>query len=354
MNRLQYRTYKLGNLVISKIDNEIAFLYKGKKKLYSKLIRTDGLLSGVRKFIILVSILLVTGTAFYIYNNITFHSNESTESTEIKENAIAVDVDKDEQKKNDILSSKTTDYPDQQKFVKLTIREHIVKDKDTISGLAKEYGVSMDTICGSNRLNSYDFIHTGKKLKIPNKDGVLHEITKGQNIYDIAKYFKVPVEKIFAQNNAKNFDFISVGDIIFIPDAKPLNIMPGFLWPAVIWRITCRFGWRRDPFNGMRQFHQGLDIRSNYQNIRATKFGRVTYTGWLGKYGNVIIIAHPGGWKSVYGHLSRIFVRQGQEVRQGQWIGKSGNTGYSTGPHLHFELIKDGVPKNPYNYLKYN
>jgi murein DD-endopeptidase MepM/ murein hydrolase activator NlpD len=351
MNKLQYRTYRLGNLVISKIDNEIAFLYKGKKKLHSKLVRTDSLLSGARKFIVFLSILLVAGTAFFIYKNINFHSNEYLN---ISSNESSIVVDKDEQQKNEILLSPKTDFSEQQKFVKLTIREHVVQDGDTISGLAKEYGVSMDTICGSNKLNSYDFIHKGKKLRIPNKDGVLHEVSKGQNLNDLAKYYKVPLEKIFAQNNARNFDFISVGDVIFIPDAKPLNVMPGFLWPAQVLRITCRFGWRRDPFNGARQFHQGLDIRSNYQSIRATKYGRVVFTGWMGRYGNLVIIAHPGGWKSLYGHLSKIFVRQGQEVRQGQWIGRSGNTGYSTGPHLHFELIKDGIPRNPYNYLKYN
>ncbi len=341
MNKLQYKTYRIRNLVISKIDNEIAVLYKGKKKLYSKIFRTERLLSGSRKFIFSISILFVAGTAFFIYKNIDFHSYEDSENN----------IDKDEKQKNEILLSGKADFSDKQKIETLSVREHTIQDGDTLIGLAKEYGVSMDTICGSNKLNSYDFIRTGKKLKIPNKDGILHEVAKGDNLNNIARYYKVPVEKIFTENNARNFDFISIGDVIFIPDAKPLNIMPGFLWPSQIRRITSRFGWRRDPINGLRQFHYGLDIISYYLSIRATKYGKVTYTGWIGKYGNVVIIDHPGGWKSLYGHLSKIFVRSGQTVRQGQWIGRSGNTGYSTGPHLHFELIKDGAYKNPYKYL---
>ena len=93
-------------------------------------------------------------------------------------------------------------------------------------------------------------------------------------------------------------------------------------------------------------------MQSRYQLIRSTKYGKVTYAGWMGKYGKVLIIAHPGGWKSLYGHLSKIIVKKGQYVKQGQFIARSGNTGYSTGPHLHFELIKNGRHKNPYKYLR--
>jgi murein DD-endopeptidase MepM/ murein hydrolase activator NlpD len=78
----------------------------------------------------------------------------------------------------------------------------------------------------------------------------------------------------------------------------------------------------------------------------------VTYAGWLGGYGKTVVIAHPGGWKTLYGHLSRIIVREGQYVKQGQSIAKSGNTGRSTGPHLHFEIIKHGSHHNPFVYLK--
>ena len=339
MNKLHYKTYKFGNLIISRINNEIAFLYKGKNKKFTKIIHTDSL-SGLKKYAFALSFVIVVTLSFYIYNNIDSNSYDNSSA-----------LYEDDKEKNEILLSKKTDFSEQKTNEPLQIREHVIVDGDTLSELAKEYGVSMDTICGSNNLHSYDLIPTGKKLKIPNRDGILHKVTKGQSIADIAKHYKVSVEKIFTENNKQNFDFITVGEIVFVPDAKPMDIIPGFMWPTQGWRITSAFGWRRNPISGLRHFHEGLDMRSNYQSIRATKYGKVTYTGWMGGYGKVVIIAHQGGWKSLYGHLYKIYVKPGQYVKQGQWIAQSGNTGYSTGPHLHFELRQYGVPKNPYYYL---
>ena len=145
------------------------------------------------------------------------------------------------------------------------------------------------------------------------------------------------------------------GTILFIPDAKPQNIIRGFMWPTYSRYITCGFGWRRNPFNWrMKEYHCGMDIKSNYQWVRASKYGKITFTGWMGGYGKAVIIAHPEGWKTLYAHLSRIIVRQGQYVKQGQTIARSGNTGRSTGAHLHFEIIQNGKHKNPYSFLKKN
>ena len=259
----------------------------------------------------------------------------------------------DEEQKNRLIQSAQTDYSHPESQSRLMIRIHRVRKGDTLSEIAREYGVSMDTICGNNKLLSYDIIHEGTLLKIPNKDGILHTITKGQNIHSIAKKYKISVPKILAENSVKNSDFLPVGEDIFLPDAKPLNLVPGFLWPTASRRITCGFGWRRNPFNPAQfEFHKGIDIRANYEWVRATKYGKVTYTGWLGGYGKTVLIAHPDGWKSLYGHLSSISVKVGQYVKQGQYVGKSGNTGRSTGAHLHFELIKSGRHHNPNRYIR--
>ena len=211
----------------------------------------------------------------------------------------------------------------------------------------------MDTICANSKLDSYDFIREGAILTIPNKDGILYTMKKGSNIIAIAKKYKVSLEKILSQNDLINFDFVREGVTVFIPDARPQNVFSGFLWPTISRRITCGYGWRRNPFNKRhREFHRGLDIKAKYERVRSIKYGKVTYTGWLGGYGNAIIVAHPAGWKSLYAHLSRIYVKRGQYVKQGQFIGRSGNTGRSTGAHLHIELIKRGRHKNPYAYLK--
>ncbi|MBN1497283.1 MAG: peptidoglycan DD-metalloendopeptidase family protein [Spirochaetes bacterium] len=258
----------------------------------------------------------------------------------------------DDIEKNKILQSSNTDYSNPDAKEKLVIVEHVVKPGENLSVIARDYGISIDTICGSNNLRSYDFIRAGTRLKIPNKDGILYRMRGGNNITGIAKKYRVSIEKIIAENDLKNPDFVQKDSVIFIPDAKPQNIIRGFMWPTRGRYITCGYGWRRNPFNRKyREFHQGLDIRARYEWIRASKYGKVTYTGWMGGYGNAVIIAHPGGWKTLYAHLSRIIVRRGQYVKQGQTIARSGNTGRSTGPHLHYEIIKSGRNKNPYTYL---
>jgi len=259
----------------------------------------------------------------------------------------------EEDEKNELLLSDQTDYSGPQKAVKVRIREYIVKKGDTLSGIAQKYGVSIDTICGSSNLRSYDLIRQGAVLNIPDRDGILYPMKKGNRLVAIAKKYRVPLSGIIEYNDLKNPDFVAEGKVLFIPDAKPQNIIPGFLWPTRSRVITCGYGWRRSPFNRkIREFHHGMDIRARYSWIRSTKYGRVTFAGWLRGYGKAVIVAHPGKWKTLYGHLSKIIVKKGQFVKQGQYIAKSGNTGRSTGPHLHFEIIKNGRHKNPYRYLK--
>lgn len=341
MRNFYYKTYKFRSLIITVILDEITFLYKGKKRIYIKSIRKSDFLFPKKRYILLSSLLILLLTlSFLYYSKVNFNSD----------NNLFQNYDK---QKNRLLLSKKTDFSVPEDSEQLAIRSHKVKRGETLSEIAQVYGVSMDTICGSNRLHSYDIIREGSILRIPNKDGILHKVKKGQNLVSIAKTYRASLKKIFAENSIKNFDFISPGKDIFIPDAKPLNIFPGFLWPTQNRYVTSSYGWRRHPINRRRHFHHGIDLRSKYQLIRSTKYGKVTFTGWLGGYGKAIIIAHPMGWKSLYGHLSKIIVKRGQYVKQGQFIARSGNTGYSSGPHLHFELIKNGRHKNPYKYLKY-
>ncbi|HEX3047653.1 MAG TPA: peptidoglycan DD-metalloendopeptidase family protein, partial [Bacillota bacterium] len=117
-------------------------------------------------------------------------------------------------------------------------------------------------------------------------------------------------------------------------------------------RISSLFGYRIHPITGRRLFHEGLDIAADYGNgVYAYTDGRVVQAGWNGGYGNSILIDHGNGLRTRYGHLSRISVRVGQRVGTGQRIGSVGSTGSSTGPHLHFEVIKWGQTKNPLNYI---
>lgn len=127
---------------------------------------------------------------------------------------------------------------------------------------------------------------------------------------------------------------------------------PGALaWP-VSGTITSPFGYRRNPFGGGMEFHQGLDIAAPMgTTITAAAAGTVISAGWYGGYGNYILIDHGGGMATGYGHCSQIFVSVGQHVQKGQAIGAVGSTGYSTGPHVHFEVRINGKPVDPAQYL---
>lgn len=130
----------------------------------------------------------------------------------------------------------------------------------------------------------------------------------------------------------------------------------------VIGSITSPFGWRRHPIFGSRRFHSGVDIAGrNRSPIKASNSGKVIHSGWYGGYGKVVIINHgilaDGTYKgkkvsTLYAHLSRTDVSVGNYVKKGQIIGHEGSTGYSTGPHLHFEIRIDGKPVNPLGFIK--
>lgn len=128
-----------------------------------------------------------------------------------------------------------------------------------------------------------------------------------------------------------------------------------FLWP-IRGRITSPFGWRTHPIFKSRTFHSGLDIAGPYNgSVKAADNGKVIYVGWYGGYGKVVMIDHGKiNGKSIttlYAHLNSFNVSNGQRVQRGQVIAKEGTTGYSTGPHVHFEVRINGKPQNPLNYL---
>ncbi|MDA3899795.1 MAG: M23 family metallopeptidase [Spirochaetes bacterium] len=329
--------FTIRKLSISRIHNEVMLVYRGRDNIY------------VKKFSLSIS---------RLYHRILYFAGASALTLAL---VIALPIGgkqadsstpEDEELKNDILLSEETNFTEPDKRKPLSVQVYKVKQGDTLSEIAAKFGVSTDTICGSSGLTSYDYLKIGQTLKIPDRDGLLVTVKDGQKLIDIAQKYKIPVDKIMAQNQLLNPDFLPVGYDLFLPDAKPQNIIPGFMWPTISRRITSAYGWRIHPINGRRRFHNGLDIRSRYQNIKASKYGKVTFSGSMGGYGRAIIIAHPGGKKTLYAHLSRSYVKKGQYVKQGQVIAKSGNSGYSSGPHLHFEIIRNGKHVNPRRLLK--
>jgi murein DD-endopeptidase MepM/ murein hydrolase activator NlpD len=122
-------------------------------------------------------------------------------------------------------------------------------------------------------------------------------------------------------------------------------------WPAKGW-VTSDFGVRRDPFDGQRRMHEGLDIATRTGTpVVATAAGVVREVGTEPGYGKLVVIDHGYGFSTAYGHNSRILVKVGQRIKRGDLIANAGNTGRSSGPHVHYEVRLSGVPVNPQKFL---
>lgn len=123
-------------------------------------------------------------------------------------------------------------------------------------------------------------------------------------------------------------------------------------WPTD-GHITSPYGWRVDPMTGGREFHGGVDIAAEPgEPVRATADGIVSFAGWSGNNGNLVVIEHGMGFQTFYAHNRKVIIKVGQKVKRGQIISYMGSTGRSTGPHVHYEIWHDGRSVNPAKYLK--
>ena len=130
-----------------------------------------------------------------------------------------------------------------------------------------------------------------------------------------------------------------------------LKTTPSIL-PVQSGYVNSNFGYREDPFDGKVRFHHGLDIAVNIgTKVYAPANGKVKFVGRQGGWGKVLKIDHGNGYRTVYAHLSRIVVKPGSEIKRGDLVAESGNSGRSSGPHLHYEVHKYGAPQNPMDYF---
>lgn len=272
-----------------------------------------------------------------------------------------------------VLSAATGEDPQTATLVsekpRAEIIEYTVQRGDTVSEIAQKFGISIDTIRWANDLASISAIKPGQSLKILPVTGIAHKVKKGETVYSIAKYYSTDPQGMvdFPFNTFVNDETfaLAVGQTLIVPDAvKPkvelwsprayiaqttpdagtVTATGIFVWPTS-GRITQRFRW----------YHQGIDIaNNNAPGILAADSGRIVLAGWPdGRgYGNRIIIDHGNGFQTVYAHVSRIYVRVGQTVKRGDLVAQMGSTGRSTGIHLHFEIIKNGVHVDPLGFLR--
>jgi len=232
-----------------------------------------------------------------------------------------------------------------------------VRKGDTVSGIALEYDVTIDTIFSANNIQSAKSIQPGQYLKIPNQSGIVYPAHAGDTVASIAEKYEISVDRIIESNGLLSEE-LSSPLTLFLPDARLPNAVLReisgdlFHWP-VRGYITSWYSWRRDPFTGKNSFHSGIDIGVPMRtSIAASMEGTVSETGYSAIMGNYVIMKHAGGWKTLYAHMDSISVKSGQYVSRGGRLGYSGNTGYSTGPHVHFSVYKNGKSVNPANVLK--
>ena len=156
------------------------------------------------------------------------------------------------------------------------------------------------------------------------------------------------IKRIYKFNHEGTEEYI-YSDGTIINSNKGVSM---FIQPIVYKTISSPFGLRVHPITGRSKIHTGVDLRANIGTpVKASASGVVTKATYFSGYGNYINISHPGGLKTAYAHLSKILVRNGQYVKQGQVIAYSGNSGNSTGPHLHYELMKNGKYINPLSFV---
>jgi len=137
----------------------------------------------------------------------------------------------------------------------------------------------------------------------------------------------------------------------YFEDQKSMLASTPSIWPTQGW-VTSDFGVRHDPYNEDRSMHQGLDISTPHgQPVQTPSDGTVVFNGSEGGYGKVLVIDHGYGVKTRYAHLSETVVRLGERVARGQKVAAVGNTGRSTGPHLHYEVRVNGIPENPRKFI---
>jgi murein DD-endopeptidase MepM/ murein hydrolase activator NlpD len=244
------------------------------------------------------------------------------------------------------------------------ISVYTVKEGDTLSEIAEKFDISINTIRWENNISSQK-ISIGQKLNILPVTGVKHIVKSGDTISKIADKYEAETEDILIFNDILKGDVLKQGDIIFVPNGiiKPVvlkstssssssgssyttssntKVQSGYYMRPVSGRITSPYGSRKGGF------HPGVDIGNKRgTSVVAAASGIVVnvVSGCVegrkscgGRYGNHIVIEHPNGTKTTYAHLSKTSVNVGQSVSQGQKIGAVGNTGSSTGPHLHFEI----------------
>lgn len=290
-----------------------------------------------------------------------------------------------------VLESFTTfkkEYDFSEKIVKPIEAVELIKYKvasgDTLEKIANKFNISADTIKINNKNARTGKLKVGQEFTFPSQDGFYYKIRKNDTIAKISKLYGIKAADIINFNDIDPKK-LKAGAKIFLKGVSYKKFMEieqagtetkkktgteskkgkqgsssqvsvgesssGFAYPVKFSGVASPFGNRFHPVLKKYILHTGVDFIAKYIPLRASKEGVVSFAGNMSGYGKIIIIKHNNGYETRYAHLSVISTKVGEYVNKGDLIGKTGASGRVTGPHLHFEIRKDGVPKNPMKYL---
>jgi len=233
----------------------------------------------------------------------------------------------------------------------LDIVRYVVKEGDTLSGIAERLGLDLDTVASLNRHwgSGVHLVRVGEEILVPNQDGIY--LPAEPDLAGMCERHAVPLEAVLAVNRLGAAE-VRQGQPLFFPGVqhhgieRSVVIGTAFLRPVLGWTSSA-YGYRQDPFTAVLQFHRGVDIAAPAGSpVRAALDGKVTIVAEDPVLGLYVMVRHQIGYSTVYGHLQQALVRPGAAVTRGQRIGLVGSSGKATGPHLHFEVRKSGRPVN--------
>jgi murein DD-endopeptidase MepM/ murein hydrolase activator NlpD len=261
---------------------------------------------------------------------------------------------------DDTLEEPGTDETPSATVDPYAILEHRVAEGESLQTIALELGVSVEQIRLSNLLGPDQAPRPGETLRVP-RTGFLHRIASGETLSDIASSYGVTVSELVEVNALVDPARILAGDWLIIPTSPEelevtaslaLESSVSFQWPLQ-GEVVSGFGFRTHPVLGTFHHHNGIDIDvPTGTPVAAAAAGRVLRVAEEEGMGRVIYLRHAGDYVTVYGHLDETLVAEGAAVSSGQRIATSGNTGISSGPHLHFEIRHSAeFPVDPLRHL---
>ena len=231
---------------------------------------------------------------------------------------------------------------------------YTVRSGDTVSGIAKRFGLTVDTLRWSNPSleRNPDYLRPGTDLAILPVRGVYHQVISGDTVEKIAARYGVALEDIvnYRLNHLSADDSLEPGRWVIVPHGSKTLIRP---MPAPDWDYL--FAWPIVGYitQGYKSQHKAIDIGAPYSSkVYAVRAGTVIRAGWARTgYGYTVVVDHGDGYKTLYSHLKGTWVSTGQRVTRGQLIGEVGSTGKSSGPHIHFEIRVDDERVDPLEFL---